>query len=97
MGYENTVSSRSGYTVPVQDDGDLLGQFREKGSANVAAFTLLAFSNECVITLEVDMNREKLLYGTLILPLLLAVAPTFALAAQSKPNIVFIMGDDIGM
>ena len=43
------------------------------------------------------MNREKLLYGILLLPLLLAVAPTFALAAQSKPNIVFIMGDDIGM
>ena len=43
------------------------------------------------------MKAKKLLPGILLLPLLLAVAPTFALAAQSKPNIVFIMGDDIGM
>jgi arylsulfatase A-like enzyme len=42
------------------------------------------------------MNRNKALLAIALLTLLVAIAPGFALA-ESKPNIVFIMGDDIGM
>jgi arylsulfatase A-like enzyme len=42
------------------------------------------------------MNRNKSLLLIVLVTLLVAIAPSFALA-QSKPNIVFIMGDDIGM
>lgn len=42
------------------------------------------------------MNRSKSLPAALPAALLMVIAPSFALA-QSKPNIVFIMGDDIGM
>ena len=42
------------------------------------------------------MNRYKSLLAAILVTLLLAIAPSFAFA-QAKPNIVFIMGDDIGM
>jgi hypothetical protein len=42
------------------------------------------------------MERIKLLLAAVLVTLLVATAPSVALA-QSKPNIVFIMGDDIGM
>jgi hypothetical protein len=42
------------------------------------------------------MNRNKLLLAAVLVTLLVAIAPSFAIA-QEKPNIVFIMGDDIGM
>jgi hypothetical protein len=42
------------------------------------------------------MNRDKSLLPGVLVTLLVAIAPSFALA-QEKPNIVFIMGDDIGM
>ena len=42
------------------------------------------------------MKRGTALLAASLLALLGAVAPNFALA-QSKPNIVVIMGDDIGM
>jgi len=41
------------------------------------------------------MNRRKSLTATLLVTLLVAVAPGFALAA-AKPNILLIMGDDVG-
>src|SRR5512147_180864 len=41
------------------------------------------------------MNRRKSLIATLLVTLLVAVAPGFTLAA-SKPNILLIMGDDVG-
>ena len=43
------------------------------------------------------MNQNKSLFAALLGALLVAVAPGFTLAAGSQPNIVFIMGDDIGM
>ena len=42
------------------------------------------------------MNRNKWLLAAVLFAFLVAIAPGFALA-QAKPNIVFIMGDDIGM
>jgi hypothetical protein len=42
------------------------------------------------------MSRYKSLLAGVLVAALVAIAPSFALA-QSKPNIVFIMGDDIGM
>ena len=42
------------------------------------------------------MNRNKWLLAAVLVTILVTIAPGFALA-QSKPNIVFIMGDDIGM
>jgi len=41
------------------------------------------------------MNRRKSLTATLLVTLLVAVAPGFSLAA-AKPNILLIMGDDVG-
>jgi arylsulfatase A-like enzyme len=43
------------------------------------------------------MNRKRSLFAAVMSVLLMAVAPGFTLAAESKPNIVFIMGDDIAM
>jgi arylsulfatase A-like enzyme len=42
------------------------------------------------------MSSNKSLLTSVLVTLLMAIAPGVALA-QSKPNIVFIMGDDIGM
>jgi len=42
------------------------------------------------------MNRNISLLAAVLAVLLVAIAPSLALA-QAKPNIVFIMGDDIGM
>ncbi len=42
------------------------------------------------------MNKNQSLVAALLATVLLAMAPGFVFAA-SKPNIVFIMGDDIGM
>ena len=43
------------------------------------------------------MNRRYSLLGALLATLLVAIAPGLVPAAESKPNIVVIMGDDIGM
>jgi arylsulfatase A-like enzyme len=43
------------------------------------------------------MNRKKSLFAAVTATLLVAIVPGLSLAAQSQPNIVFIMGDDIGM
>jgi len=45
---------------------------------------------------EVEMDLIKSLLAAVLGAFLWVIAPGFALA-QSKPNIVFIMGDDIGM
>jgi hypothetical protein len=42
------------------------------------------------------MNRNKLLLAIALVTFLVAITPGLVLA-ESKPNIVFIMGDDIGM
>jgi hypothetical protein len=42
------------------------------------------------------MSRYKSLLAGVLVAALVAIAPSFAIA-QEKPNIVFIMGDDIGM
>jgi arylsulfatase A-like enzyme len=42
------------------------------------------------------MSRNKWLLAIVLVTLLVAIAPSLALA-ESKPNIIFIMGDDIGM
>ena len=47
--------------------------------------------------LEVGMKTSKSLRALALATFLGVIVPGMALAAQSKPNIVFIMGDDIGM
>jgi arylsulfatase A-like enzyme len=42
------------------------------------------------------MTRNRSLLAAVLITFLVAIAPSVALA-QSKPNIIFIMGDDIGM
>jgi len=42
------------------------------------------------------MNRDKS-FAAILITFLVAIVPGLVLAAQSKPNMVFIMGDDIGM
>ena len=43
------------------------------------------------------MHDNKSFLSVILVTLMAAIAPGLSLAAQSKPNIVFIMGDDIGM
>jgi len=43
------------------------------------------------------MDKKSSLLVSALVTLIVTIFPGFALAAQSKPNIVFIMGDDIGM
>jgi arylsulfatase A-like enzyme len=43
------------------------------------------------------MRKFKSLLAAVQVTFIVAITPGFALAADSKPNIVFIMGDDIGM
>ena len=49
-----------------------------------------------ISTWRLIMKTNKSLMAAVLITLLVAIAPSFALA-QSKPNIIFIMGDDIGM
>jgi arylsulfatase A-like enzyme len=43
------------------------------------------------------MHDNKSFFTAILVTLMAAIAPGLSLAAQSQPNIVFIMGDDIGM
>jgi arylsulfatase len=43
------------------------------------------------------MHDNKSFLTAILVTLMAAIAPGLSLAAQSQPNIVFIMGDDIGM
>ena len=43
------------------------------------------------------MDRCKWLPLAVLATLMIVLAPGFGFAAESQPNIIFIMGDDIGM